>query len=232
MAWLESMDSRTLARLIGLLFLLSMPVGGYSLALTEGVDISAEGLLALGGDFSQLVSTYRTVASLDAVIMLLTALTAFGLFRLLNPLGRRLAYTIVVLKLVDVACKGITVALSLQLAGLFDDGIAANLLAAASRVKEQSWNAFHFGLVSSSLGFAIMFFLLFRGRYIPRPLAAYGVLASLGVVVSIPAMVLIEGAGDIVYPAYVIANGVAFVCITAWFLIAGVNTAWWQAQPA
>ncbi len=232
MSWLETLEPRTLARLIGLLLLLSMPVGGYSLALTEGVDISAAGLLALGGDFSTLVSTYRTTAALDGLMVLLTLLIAIGLFKLLSPLNRPLACAVAVLKIADAAGKVLTAALSTRLAALFDAGIAADLWLAAERVQDQAWYVFHYSLVLSSLGFAIMFFLLFRSRYIPRPLAGYGVLASLGVVVSIVAMVSVDGAGAIVYPWYVIANGIAFISLTGWLLVAGVNTDWWQASQA
>ncbi len=230
MTWLKTLEPRTLARLIGLVFLLSIPVGGYSLALTEGVDISAEGLLALGGEFRGLVSTYHAAAALDGVMMLLTLLIAAGLFCLLSPVNRRLAYAVTVLKLADAGGKALTAALSMRLAGLFDAGIAADLWLAAERILDQAWYVFHYGLAISSLGSAIMFFLLFRSRYIPRLLAGYGVLASLGVVVSIAAMVLVDGAGAIVYPWYVIANGVAFIGLTGWFLVVGVSTDWWQAS--
>ncbi len=232
MIWLETLESRTLARLVGLLFLLSMPLGGYSLALTEGVDTSAAGLLALDGDFSSLVYVYRTVTALDLVMAMLTVLIAAGLFQLLSPVSRPLAFAVAGLKLADAAGKVVTVALSGKLASLFDAGVAADLWLAAERVQQQAWEVFHYGLVISSLGSAIMFYLLYRARYIPRPLAGFGVLASLGVVGSIPAMVLIEGAGAIVFPWYVIANGIAFIGLTAWFLVAGVNTSWWQEQQA
>lgn len=230
MAWLETLKPQTLARFIGLLFLLSMPVGGYALTLTESVDISVTGLLALGGDFSSLVETYRTAATLDAVMTLLTLMIAVGLFQLLAPIHRPLAYAVAGLKLADAAAKALTAALSGKLASLFDAGIAADLWQAAERTQEQSWLAFHYGLAISSLGAALMFFLLFKVRYIPRLLAGYGLLASLGVVGSVAAMMLIDGAGAFVYPWYVIANGIAFIAITGWFLVAGVNTSWWQEQ--
>lgn len=230
MQLLEHLGAKNLARALGLVFLLSMPLGAYSLALTEGVDLSAEGLLVLGGDFSSLVGTYRTAALLDFGVALLTFLMAVGLFGLLSPVSGRLAGTVALLKLVDAACKALLVALSLKLASFFEAGVTADLFQAAERVRAQAWYVFHYGLAVSSLGFAITFFLLFKSRYIPQVLSAYGVLASLGVVGSITAMVLIEGASAIVYPWYVMANGVAFIGLTAWFLVAGVNTAWWQEQ--
>lgn len=222
---------RNLARVIGILLLIAIILGSYELQLDLASKTDTGSLEALQGDYRALANNFRTMATINVAVAALSLMAGVCFFVLLRQIATRPAAAALVLRGIEIALGFAVVWFALQLAGVFDaePGAAAKLAERAEPWQDLSWKAFHYGLAVSSLGAAINFALMFKGRYIPRLLAAYGVLASLFVAVSIVAMELSPTAGDHVYPAYVFGNAAAFILLTLWLLIRGVDSAWWKS---
>jgi hypothetical protein len=222
---------RNLARVIGLLLLIAIILGSYDLQLELVTKTDTGSLEALQGDYRALANSFRTMAIINVAVATLSLIAGYCFFMLLRQIATGPAAAAFVLRGIEIALGLAAVWFALELAEVFagEPGAAATLAGQAEPWQDLSWKAFHYGLAASSLGAAINFGLMFRGRYIPRLLAAYGVLASLFVTVSIVAMELSPTAGDYVYPAYVFGNAAAFILLTLWLLIRGVDSAWWKS---
>lgn len=221
---------RNLGRAIGVLLLIAIFIGSYDLELEAASKTSEAALEALFGEYSGLTQNFRTLALTNAATAALSLVTGAIFFVLLRRISGVAALTAFLLRLIDIALGAASVWISIQLASIFADasGSPADLSKLADPYQDLSWKTFHYGLAASSIGAAVNFALMFKGRYIPRALSAYGVLASLFVAVSIAAMELSPVASQYVYPAYVIGNAIAFISLTLWLLVRGVDTGLWN----
>ncbi len=224
---------KRLARAIGAGMLLALALAAFEASALGGDALSAA---ALDG-FDAFAAALTVAMVSDAAEAALTILLAVGFFVLLRPVSPALALVAGLCRLAAAgfAGAGLFVAYRVlaDVSGRSDDGNASARLAdAAQRLQDFNFDFFHWGLIASSIGAAIGFALLFAGRLIPRALAGYGVLASIGAVVGAASIYLAPTLSDLMFPAYVAANALAYVSLTLWLIVFGVSANAWNARFA
>ena len=212
----NSSSQTMLARLIGLLLLLSFILGVYQLSTHDGALSAAapEGVEAVRAALQQNMM-------MDAAGGVLAILVAIGFYFLLRSVNGPLIILSTLARLVGVAIGLYGVYAAYQL------GLALKGQSIDTQIEQYevlNFDLFHWGLIAASIGATITFALLFAGRMIPRLLAGYGVIASIAVVIGAGAIYFAPWLSDIMYPGYAAGNALAFVSLTLWLLIAGVKT--------
>ncbi len=216
---------KLLARIIGIALLAAFALGAYQTAV-----MTSDGLLAAAeAGEAAFAKALQARMVLDSAMSALAVLLAIGFFFLLQPVNAGLALLASLLRLVSAGFAGFGVyAASTVIA---DDSMNAgsdSLLRAARDLNALYFDLFHWGLIAASLSAAVIFALLFASRYAPRLLAGYGFLASLGAVVGASSLYLAPALSDLMYPAYVAANALAFISLALWLTVFSVNTSYWR----
>src|SRR5215467_4533109 len=104
-------------------------------------------------------------------VALVVQVAAF--YVILEPVNRMLALLAALGRLVNAFTWVVTILSLFMALGLSKDGEPA-----LARLYLSGWNVYYVGLVFWSLGAGVGGYLLYKSNYIPRPLAAFGVVAS------------------------------------------------------
>ncbi len=230
MAFMENQAAyKWLARGIGLALLLA-----FALAAYEGFVLGGDAL-ATSADKgrSAFLDVLGTLMLFDAIGVGLTMLVAIGFFILLRPINPGVSFVAGVLRFVPAGFTG---------AGLYGAyGVWGGLQGAAptdtealneiaERLQGLDFDFFHWGLIAASASAILVYALLFAGRLIPRLIAGYGVVASIGAIVGASSIYLAPTVSEIMFPAYVAANAIAYVSLMLWLILFGVNTDYWHGR--
>ena len=118
---------------------------------------------------------FQTIASAATIVM------AWSFYELLKPAGHGLALMALVFRVAEAALFGVTAIFSVLLVrgagvGASTPGLDEAALALAGRAQFASG---HVGTVYFSAGSAIFFYLLLKGRFIPRAISAFGLVATI-----------------------------------------------------
>src|SRR5262245_25244270 len=120
----------------------------------------------------------RPAVALQATASAATIAMAWAFYELLKPAGRGLALLALLFRVAESALYGVSAVFSLLLFGS-DGATAAGIdqaaLALAGRARFASG---YVGTVYFCAGSAIFFYLLFKGRLLPRTIAAFGLAAT------------------------------------------------------
>lgn len=225
-------SQRTAARVAGLAALVSMAVIvfahygiNYRLMVPGDATATARNILAHEG-------LYRINIACDVlygigVIVLLTAL-----FTLLEPVHRTLAWFAAILRFVYamtwlVSAMSLYVALRLLHPPAYARTISTDQMQALARlVLGTGFEAYYIGLPFYALAATVVGVLLYRSRYIPRALAAIGVVGAAFGVLCAFAFILVPGFGKAVDPYwYDTPLGISEIAISLWLLIRGIRPA-------
>ncbi len=219
---------KAIARVAGLTML-----AAFGLAILQGM-LSDDGLLTTaaeegGKDGLAGMLWSRSLTHWGTIIIGLVGVVAFYL--LLVPINRLLAMVATLLKLAAVVATGFTLYHTGGMRGtLLKEGGGSDLVSIAEAVIAYDFDTFHYGLIATSVAAAISFALFFHSRMIPRWLAGYGVLASVGAAIGASAIYVAPPLSDLMFPAYAAFNGLAYVSLMLWLIIAGVNLDHWTPQ--
>ena len=120
----------------------------------------------------------RPAVALQATASAATIAMAWAFYEVLKPAGRGLALLALLFRVAEAALYGVSATFSLLL--LSSDGAAAPgldqaALALAARARFASG---YVGTIYFCAGSAIFFYLLFKGRFIPRAISGLGLLAT------------------------------------------------------
>jgi Domain of unknown function (DUF4386) len=217
-------SQRRAARAVGCLYLVGMATGILAQTLAPGNfadgarDIVANArLLRLGAAIDVL-----NTASDTALIV--------AFFVLLRPVGRNLAALGAAWRLAQVAITAsfaLTNVVVLQLLSDADEvrALTTDQAAALAWVASSAHTTgYGIGWVFAGLGSTVFAFLLFKSRYVPQPLAAWGIFSSVLWVVGSLVMIIFPEAGSAANPGLFVPMFIFEVTTGLWLLIKGVRS--------
>jgi hypothetical protein len=177
---------------------------------------------------------YRIGMCCGLVGILSTILLAVGLYVTVHPVDANLAITALLFRLAESAIAGMAIVLafaSLQIyleanrTSAFDTNQLAALADLSSRISVAPTGvATIVSVIFFSVGSAIFFYLFLRSAYIPRILAAGGLIASLFCLITFVAGLVVAQSADLLFSVGGVPIGVAEVVTGLWLWIRGIKT--------
>lgn len=222
---------QTYARLAGFLYLFVMAafvipfVITGSLAATDNFAQTARDVMA--AEF-----LYRGALAINLTGVIAVILLSGTFYALLRSVSPGLAAMALALRTAEAVFMGIAVMLRFPAL----DNYAAALEGGEHReaLHQLIFSAFNgatlIGFACVSLGSALFFYLFFKSRYIPRPLAGFGLLASLLLGALAFALILIPDQLAGFEMAAMLPLGIAEIGTGLWLLIAGANLRYAQSR--
>lgn len=219
------------ATLAGFMYLFSMAVFVAHFAIVSGFVVR--------GDFAQ---TAQNIAGSEVLyriglgLFLVGSLTIFVLgwafYGLLKPVNHNVALLALTLRAADAAIIGVgAVILFAALNNYLGVPNDAGTRAVLGQVISRGFGAsFNISFVYLGVGSVLYFYLLFTSRFIPRPLAAFGMLASvLHLTQAFAHLLFPQQAAQLGMLAFA-PMGTAEVATGLWLLLVRVNFKHWKSQ--
>jgi Domain of unknown function (DUF4386) len=189
------------------------------------------------GDFSEQAQrilasehVYRTALTSMAVSWILIVFLAFALYVTLAPVNKRVAQLALFLELGQACVGAVTVIFTFATLELYMLSQAAGpfqseqLQALISAIADASGSGFQIAMTFLGVGSTLFFYLFYKSRYLPRPLAGLGVFGSVVMVmVSLATLVFPEYSRTLQYGWAPI--GIAEVTTSFWLMIRGIRPA-------
>ena len=217
------------ARLAGAMYLVTMATAlfseGYvrdSLYVSESAAQTAQNLLASN-------QLFRTALVADLLTFSGVVVLVWALHRLLRPVHHELAALGAFFRLVELgmhfsAVAFGMVALSLLSRGEYTQNFTEDQLHGLVGLALRAQGAgFSLGFIPLGLGSAVFAYLLFRSRFVPRPIAAWGIFSSLLLALYSFGVVLSPATTDFFYVAMV-PMFLYEVGLGLWLLFKGINS--------
>lgn len=215
------------AKLAGLMYLLNYATSVFGALAPSKITGSGEFVTraqrVLASEF-----LYRTALTSMAIGWVMIVVLAFSLYVTLKPVNKRLAQLALFLELGQASVGAVTVIFSFVVLGLFTAvqpaGSSQNeVLQALARVVERaSGSGFNISMMFLAVGSTIFFYLFYKSRYIPRPLAAWGVFSSILMMIVSVAMILFpDNIATLQYGWG--PMGITEIGTALWLLIAGIR---------
>ncbi len=173
---------------------------------------------------------YRSALTSTTIAWVSIVILGFALYVTLEPVNKRLAQLALFLRLGEAFVGGATVMVSFAIVRLYTTTQATALFQndQLQALASVAWSAFGSGfqiaMTFVSVGSTLFFYLFYKSRYIPRPLAAFGVFASVVMLmVSCAILILPEHLRTLQYgwaPMFLAEVTTAF-----WLILAGIRQA-------
>lgn len=222
-------NPQTLARITGFALLASIVVGILSsVFIAKGIDINLSAdVLATAENMLEAEGRLRAKAYMGILMLCIQAVMIVGLYLLLRNTGQLLAGASLFIGVVAAVLSLLGSVFAMN-AAEFASNAAYNLsddqLMLASLQATSDYTSFHLGLVISSLSMAGFFYLFLRSKLIPKPIAGWGVFASLFVATSIVLRDFIPAIGhNVVTAAFMLSNLIALILLGAYLAFKGVR---------
>ena len=213
------------ARTAGALYLATMATGVFGFAVRSSLFVSgdvtrtAENILA-----SRLyrLSIVTDMATFSGVLVL-----AWGLYVLLRPVNRDLAFLAMFFRIAENAVLCMVTVSGLIALGLLESTVYQSLWSAGElhALARLTLSAYAYGyllaFVFLGLGSTVFAWLLLKSRYVPPVLAAWGIGASLLLALGSCAVILFPGASQTLQMALQGPMGIYEVGLGAWLLVRG-----------
>lgn len=222
-------SQRRAARVVGLLYLLLMAAGVFAQIYAPG---SLPGSAPTAGDAADRVreiaddaQLLRLAAAVETLTFAGDAVLAVAYYVLLRPVSTGLAMLGAFWRLAQVAiltaytlCTIVVVELATG------QGFTTDQVAALAWLTTSAHNVgYSIGFVFLGLGSMVFSYLLFKSRYVPRPLAALGVFASAALAGGSLVTIAFPEATPVVNPALFVPMFIFEVGTGLWLLIRGVR---------
>ena len=218
------------ARLAGLLYLIAMATG-----LFAEMYLRFPSTLVVSGDAAKTASNvlanerlYRIGIANNLITFVIDVVLIWALYVLLRPVNRNLALLAVFFRLVEttIACFAIIHSyVAMQVVSDADHlkAFDTNQIQALSILHDTY--ALTFVVVAIFLGFGstIFNYLLFKSRYIPKVLAAWGIFASLLLLMSQFAIIIFPAVEKTIIPACYGPIAIDEIVLGFWLLFKGAN---------
>lgn len=150
-------------------------------------------------------------------VALVVQVAAF--YVILEPVDRMLALLATLGRLVNAFTWVVTILNLFMALGFSKDGEPA-----LARLYLSGWNVYYVGLVFWSLGAGVGAYLLYKSNYIPRPLAAFGVVASVWCAACTFVYYIFPGFADAVNLWWFDTPMVLFeLVLSGWLLVKGLR---------
>ncbi|MGN9913818.1 DUF4386 domain-containing protein [Phytohabitans sp. LJ34] len=195
-------QQRTAARVAGLMLLLLMAAGFFSQVFVPASLIVADDAAATAHNIVESQRLFRVGVSLDVLIFAGDIVMAVALYVLLRSVNPGLAMLATLWRTAQAAIMIANTVAFLSVPAMLTDPDNAGRLdtgqleALANAYIGVHTTGFGVGLVLLGLGNGVFSYLLFKSRYVPRALAAWGVFANLVLVTITMAVSIFPGAED------------------------------------
>ena len=218
------------ARIAGLLFLIAMGTG-----LFAEFYVHFPSTLVVSGDAAKTASNitaneqlYRIGIANNIVTFAIDVVLIWALYVLLRPVNRNLALLAVFFRLVEttIACFAIIHSyVAMQVVSDADHlkAFDTNQIQALSILHDTYALTFVVVAIFLGLGSAIFNYLLFKSRYIPKALAAWGIFASLLLLMSQFAIIIFPAVEKTIIPACYGPIVIDEIALGFWLLFKGAN---------
>jgi len=218
------------ARLAGALFLIAMVTG-----LFAEMYIRFPSSLIVSGDAAKTAANimaserlYRIGIANNIITFAVDVVLIWALYLLLRPVSRNLALVALFFRLVET---------TLALAGITHYYVAMQFISDADHQKPFDANqmqeltishdtyALNFIIVAIFLGLGstVFNYLFFKSRYIPRALAAWGIFASLLLLISQFAIIVFPEVENTIIPACYAPIALDEIALGLWLVLKGVK---------
>lgn len=173
---------------------------------------------------------FRLGIAVDLVAAPANVVLAVALYVILQPVNRNLAFLAALWRLAEATVLGVITFTSfvvLQLlggAGYLQAFETDQLHALAALFVDAHVAAYSIGLIYFGLGSTVFSYLLFRSRYVPRPLAAWGMFSSLLLLACIFATIVFPSFEKIAIPGSYAPIGIFEIALGLWLLLKGLKT--------
>jgi hypothetical protein len=218
------------ARLAGLLYLVAMATG-----LFAEFYVHFPSTLIISGDVAKTSSNimaneqlYRIGIANNLITFAIDVVLIWALYVLLKPVNRNLALLAVFFRLVEttIACVAIIISyVAMQFVSDADHSKAfdTNQIQSLSVLHVTYALSFVVVAIFLGLGSTIFNYLLFKSRYIPKALAAWGIFASLLLLMSQFPIIIFPAIEKIIIPACYGPIAIDEIALGFWLLIKGAN---------
>ncbi|WP_421787691.1 DUF4386 domain-containing protein [Hyphobacterium sp.] len=221
-----------MARLAGLSYVIYSAAGVY---ITFGAVPSLRALSEAGAASHSLEFMFRTGLLAEAVLYTFVVVSAAAMYAVLRTVSRGTALVAAFCRLIEGAMgatfivfkyAAFAAAVNPDLTAGFSDEQSASLV---MLLRDTYSSALYVLLIPMAVGGILFFALFFRSRYIPRWLAAWGVI-TYSVIGTLAAAVLLFP--DLAqHVMYFFLPGALFEWVAAlWLLFAGINTKKWAGR--
>lgn len=218
---------RFYARLAGFMYLFNYVTSVFGAVAPSSIRGS--------GDFEERAARviasqllYRTALTSMAIGWVLIVFLAYSLYVTLKPVNKRLAQLALFLELGQASVGAVTVIFSFVALGFYTiaqptASFENDQLQAVVRVVDSAaGGGFNISMMFLAVGSTIFFCLFYKSRYIPRPLAAWGVFSSVLMLVVSVAMILFPGNASTLQFGWG-PMGITEIGTALWLVIVGIR---------
>lgn len=216
------------ARLAGAMYLLTMATALFGEGYVRGSLLVSESAAQTARNLVESNALFRLGLATDLLTFSGVVVLVWALYQLLQPVHRGLAALAVSFRIVELGIHFSAVAFGVAALSLlaggeyvrgFDEAQLNGLVGLALRAQLAGLGL---GFIPLGLGSAVFAMLLFRSRFVPRALAAWGFLSSLLLATYSFGVVLTPATTDYFYVAMV-PIFLYEVSLGSWLLLRGVN---------
>ena len=218
------------ARLAGLLFLVAMVTGLFAefyvrfpstLVVSGNATRTASNVSAFARLYRIGIANNITTFAADVVLI-------WALYVLLKPVSRNLALLAVFFRMVETTMACVAIISSYVAMQLISDAgalkeFSSNQIQALNILHDTYALTFVVVAIFLGLGSAVFNYLLFKSRYIPRALAAWGIFSSVLLVTSQFVIIVWPEVENTIIPACYGPIAVDEIILGAWLLFAGIK---------
>jgi len=218
------------ARLAGLLYLIAMATG-----LFAEFYVRFPSTLVVNGDAAKTASNimanerlYRIGIANNIITFAIDVGLIWALYVLLRPVNRNLAFLAVFFRLVETTTACVAIISSYVAMQLISDAehlksFDSNQIQALLILHDTYALTFVIVAIFLGLGSTVFNYLLFKSRYIPRILAAWGIFSSLLLLISQFTIIIFPAAEKTIIPACYAPIAIDEIALGFWLLSKGDN---------
>jgi len=219
------------ARVAGFIYLFAMALALFSQSFVLGKIIVPGNAAATAGNILAFEGLYRLGIAVDVVTFVTDVVIAWAFYELLKSIDNSLALLGAFLRIADAAILAVVTLNGLMTLRLLS-GVGyvqvfeqSQLQGLARLYLSARGLGFYIGFVFLGLGSAVFAYLLFKSRYVPRALPAWGMFASLLLALGSLAVILFPWFEANASMAFMVPMFFYEVPLGLWFLVKGVRTA-------
>lgn len=228
----EESSIRAYARVAGLAYVATILLG------IIGVNFIASSIIVPGNDaatvknISEHDMLFRLGIATEVLMYVLVVLLSFSLYVVLKSVNRNLALLALLWRLAEAIVGGATTVLSglmplliLGNAEAFQPGQMESLVGLFLNARGAGLDII---LIFIGMGGTLFFYLFFKSRYIPRLLAAWGILTYMTMLFISFASILLPSVPESTKMIFYAPGGLFEILVGLWLLIKGINIEQWK----
>lgn len=175
-------------------------------------------------------TSFRVNIVCNLIYLVTLIVMSTSLYIILKPVNKNLAMAAVFFRLIYASMWGLMALNTFNAIRLLGDAAylpafdAAQLHTLSKLHLSSSWDAYYVGLPFWGLASTVCSYLLFKSRYIPRALAAFGIISSVWCVFCAFTFLIFPDFGEIVHPGlFDVPLTIFEITVGFWLLWKGLN---------